>query len=138
MFGTGMGTAFFKFTSDLFADMKTRDFINHKVVLADWIFTTPSIFISPITGVSLLFVMNISLSTTWVIWSFVFYMIAGLCWLPAVYMQLSMHKMTKQALKDSSELPEKYYLYIKIWAVLGFIAFCAMIAIVLLMVFKPY
>lgn len=137
MFGTGMGTAFFKLMSDLYASVETKNFINSKVVLADWIFTTPSVIIQPITGIWLLVIMKIPFTTNWVIYSFVLYAIAGLCWLPVLFMQMSMLKITKQALKESKELPKRYFSYVMIWSILGFIAFWAMLMIVYLMVFKP-
>nr|WP_255210660.1 DUF2269 family protein [Methylogaea oryzae] len=50
LFGTGLGTAFFKFTADLGRDVHVMADTNRRVVLADWLFTTPTVVIQPLSG----------------------------------------------------------------------------------------
>lgn len=53
LFGTGVGSAFYKFMADRGGDLHNIARTNRHVVLADWLFTTPTIIIQPVTGVML-------------------------------------------------------------------------------------
>ncbi len=50
LFGTGLGTAFHGLASNLSNDIRAIAVANRNVVLADWLFTTPTVLIQPITG----------------------------------------------------------------------------------------
>ncbi len=45
LFGTGLGSAFYKWLTDRTGDLPAMVQTNRLVVLADWIFTTPTIVI---------------------------------------------------------------------------------------------
>ena len=50
MFGTGLGTAFYKWTTDRSGDVRSIAVVMERVVLADWLFTTPAALIQPVYG----------------------------------------------------------------------------------------
>jgi uncharacterized membrane protein len=50
LFGTGLGSAFYKFFTDRSGDINAIAVTNRLVVFADWLITTPTIIIQPITG----------------------------------------------------------------------------------------
>ena len=137
LFGTGLGSAFYKYFSDRTGNLVAIAVTNRLVVLADWIFTTPTVIIQPITGLWLLHVLSISWQTPWVMASLILYVIAGACWLPVVWLQIRMRELSNHALEKGEALPQLYHRYRRIWFWLGVPAFNAMVAIVLLMVFKP-
>ncbi|MCB1174246.1 MAG: DUF2269 domain-containing protein [Leptospiraceae bacterium] len=137
MFGAGGATALVKFMSDRQANLRIRHFINRHVVKADLWITTPSVLLQPITGLWLFDLMGLPWSSTWILVSLVLFVIAGVCWLPAVWLQLRMRDLTAQALESGSDLPPHYDAYVRLWVLLGIPAFLAMFAIVALMVFKP-
>ncbi|HRE31173.1 MAG TPA: DUF2269 family protein, partial [Candidatus Berkiella sp.] len=56
LFGTGIGTAFFMLMAYLSGNIATIKQITRHVVLADWIFTTPSVILQPITGIALMWI----------------------------------------------------------------------------------
>lgn len=136
LFGTGLGSAFYKWMADRSRNVTHISIVNRHVVLADWLFTTPTIVIQPVTGIWMLYQINIPLTTPWVLSSLVLYAIAGMCWLPVVWLQIRMQKLSEQAVLKNTDLDDEYWRYARIWFYLGIPAFIAMVAIVLLMVMK--
>lgn len=136
LFGTGLGSAFYKWMADRSGDIHHIAITNKNVVLADWLFTTPTVIFQPISGVWMASLVGLPLTTPWIMWSLILYFIAGVCWLPVVYLQIKMQKIAALALKENTELPSVYWRYTKIWFALGVPAFLAMVLVVLLMTFK--
>jgi uncharacterized membrane protein len=137
LFGTGLGSAFYKFMADLYGDVQAIYTTNKHVVLADWWFTTPTVLIQPITGYYLLQELPFSLTTPWLLASIVLYLLAGACWLPVVFLQIQMRELSRQAVEQQTPLSREYFNYARIWFWLGVPAFTAMVLIVILMVLKP-
>lgn len=137
LFGTGLGSAFYKFTSDWSGNIQAQAVTARYVVLADWIFTTPTVFIQPVTGYLLLNELGLSLTEPWVILSFALFILAGACWLPVVWLQIEMQKMAEKAAATGEKLPDRYHRMARIWFILGWPAFIAMVFVVWLMVAKP-
>ncbi len=137
LFGTGIGIAFFKWTTDRGGDVRTIRIISEKTVLADWIFTTPAIIIQPVTGFALMHAVGYPLWTPWILWSLLLYLLAGACWLPVVWLQYRMHNMARSADKSGTALPERYRALDRIWFCLGIPAFCALVGVFWLMVARP-
>ena len=137
LFGTGLGTAFYKWIADRNGNTTHIAITNRHVVLADWIFTTPAVIIQPITGIMLASLMELPLTTPWLAASLVLYAVAGACWLPVLWLQIRMRDLSKTAADDQTPLPSKYWHYARIWFYLGVPAFIAMVLIVFLMIFKP-
>lgn len=136
LFGTGLGSAFYKWMADRTGDVGHIAITNSHVVFADWVFTTPTVIYQPISGIALAYVLNYSLTTPWLATSLVLYAIAGLCWLPVVWLQIRMRALSNEAAATQTSLPPLYWRYARIWFLLGIPAFIAMVLIVALMVFK--
>jgi len=136
LFGTGLGSAFYKWMADRGGNVQNIAMTNKNVVLADWLFTTPTVIFQPISGIWMASIAHMPLTTPWIMWSLVLYVIAGLCWLPVVYIQIKMKNLSLVAMNHNTELPPIYWNYAKIWFALGVPAFIAMILVVLLMTFK--
>ena len=64
-------------------------------------------------------------------------MLAGICWLPVVWLQIRMAAIATQAHADNQPLPRLYQHYQLRWEALGYPAFIAMAATYYLMVNKP-
>lgn len=137
LFGTGIGSAFYLFMANRRKDIAGICFATRHVVIADWVFTTPSIIIQLITGIALAHALGYSLTEGWVLWALIMYCFAGACWLPVVWMQIRMRDMAKQALDTSSDLPALYWKMDRWWIILGSLAFPAIILVFYLMVYKP-
>jgi uncharacterized membrane protein len=137
LFGTGLGSAFYKWSADRSGDVSAIAHTNRVVVLADWIFTTPTILIQPVSGIWLLQLLGFTYTQDWVLATFALYVIAGVCWLPVVWLQIRMRDLSLYALKHKQPLRPLYYRHAKQWFWLGVPAFTAMIMVYFLMVFKP-
>jgi uncharacterized membrane protein len=137
LFGLGLGTAFHGLACNLSRDVRAIAISNRNVVLADWIFTTPTVIIQPVTGFWLAHVQGWPWTTGWIMASLALYAVAGACWLPVVWLQMRMRRIAEKAAADGGSLPAVYFLYFRIWFVLGWPAFIAMALTVFLMVFKP-
>lgn len=137
LLGTGAGIAFFMLMAH-----RTRDpaLIAHTagiVVLADTLFTASAVILQPITGGALAHLVGYPLFSGWIGLSLVLYVVTGLCWLPVVWIQIRLRDLAFQAAATGAPLPERYFRLFKLWFVLGFPAFAAVLGIVWLMVFKP-
>lgn len=137
LFGTGLGTAFFKFTADLGRDVRVMADTNRRVVLADWLFTTPTVIIQPLSGYALTQLYGYPLGSPWLLASLALYLVAGLCWLPVVYLQIRMRDDCAAALATGQALAPRYWADARAWFWLGIPAFFAMAGVIWLMVAKP-
>ena len=137
LFGTGIGSAFYMLFTSLSRDVRAIAVVSRHVVLADWIFTTTTIVIQPLTGIYMIHLAGYPWTSKWIMWSFALYFLAGACWLPVVWMQLKMRDMAQVAARDGTELPAQYWRYLRLWVLLGIPAFVALVIVFWLMVAKP-
>ncbi|MDO8909632.1 MAG: DUF2269 domain-containing protein [Pseudohongiella sp.] len=137
LFGTGVGSAFYKFLADRRGNLDNIAYTNRHVVWADWLFTTPTVIIQPVSGVMLARVVGFPLDSDWLLVSMVLYAFMVACWLPVVVMQIRMERLSTAAMDRGTALAEDYTRLVRNWTILGVLAFIAMIAVYYLMVFKP-
>lgn len=137
LFGTGIGSAFYLFFVSLRREPRAAAFVTRYVVVADWLFTAPTILLQPLTGFYLVYLSGVSLGSRWLLWSIALYAVAVACWLPVVVLQYRMRDVARQAAADSTPLPAEYRRYFVLWTALGFPALFAFIAVFYLMVAKP-
>jgi uncharacterized membrane protein len=137
LFGTGLGSAFYMFFASRTRDARAIAVVVRYVVIADWVFTTPTIILQPLTGFYLMHLANFPLSSTWIAASIALYLLAGAAWLPVVWMQMRMRDMAVQAAAAGGELPDRYWRFLRAWVALGIVAFLALVAVFYLMVAKP-
>lgn len=137
LYGTGLGSAFYKFMTDRTGNLAAIATTNRLVVLADWLFTTPTVILQPITGLWLAHIAGYPLSSSWLLLALLLYILAGACWLPVVVLQIRMRDAAAAALVQGQELGPVYAQQVRLWTWLGIPAFIALIAVYYLMVFKP-
>lgn len=135
--GVGFGTAYYKWMSDRSGDARTIANVSHFVVLADWVFTTPAIILQLVTGLYLAMAAGYPLSMGWIAAALILYLLAGLCWIPVLFLQYRMRSLARVAVVTNSSMPAVYYRYARIWFWLGVVAFSAMVMVYWLMVAKP-
>ena len=136
LFGTGLGSAFYKWMADRSGNVAHIAVTNRHVVLADWIFTTPTVIFQPISGLWMVYLLGLPLTTPWIAVSLFLFFLAGACWLPVVWLQIRMQKIAARAVAESTPLPGIYWKMTRWWFWLGVPAFTAMVLVVTLMVFK--
>ncbi len=137
LFGTGLGSAFYMFMANRRGEIHGMFFATRQVVIADWIFTTPSGIIQLVSGIWLAHLAGYSMSEGWIQWALLLYCFAGACWVPVVWIQIKMRDMVKVSVETGDELDQKYWKLDRLWIGLGTAAFPAVVVIFYLMVFKP-
>jgi uncharacterized membrane protein len=137
MFGTGFGTAFYMFFTNRSRNVQAIAVVTRWVARADWWFTTPAVIIQPLSGFWMMHLAGYPITSPWLIWSLALYALAGICWLPVVWLQLKMRDMAQVAAAGNSSLPERFWRFERIWTVLGFPAFGGLVVVYWLMVHKP-
>jgi uncharacterized membrane protein len=138
LFGTGIGSAFFMFVTNRTGDVRAISVVTRHVVIADWLFTLTSVIFQPLSGYMLMKLAGIPLTAGWIWMSFALYGVAGLCWLPVVWIQLQMRNMAVEtAITGAPMLPARFWRYERVWVALGIPAFAALVVVFYLMVAKP-
>ena len=137
LFGTGIGSAFYLLFTSLSRDVRAIAVVSRHVVRADWLFTATTVVFQPLSGFYLAHLAGFPLSSRWIVWSVVLYLVAGACWLPVVWLQMRMRDMAQTSARDGVALPALYWRYLRIWAALGVPAFFALIVVFYLMTAKP-
>lgn len=135
--GTGMGIAFFMLMAHRTGDVRFIAQTASVVVVADIVFTLTAVIAQPITGYMLTQMAGVPVLTPWLFWSLVLFVVAGLFWLPVVWMQMRMRDLARVAAANGGPLPGRYYLLFRTWFVFGIPGFCSVLVIVWLMLAKP-
>jgi uncharacterized membrane protein len=114
LFGTGLGTAFFKWIVDRSGNVAAIRVVSERVVLADWLFTSPAIVIQAVTGIALARLMGFPITHGWVAYAIALYCIAGLCWLPVVWLQMRMRDLARDSDSHCESLAPTYWTYARV------------------------
>jgi uncharacterized membrane protein len=137
LLGTGAGIAFFMLMAHRSRDAGHIFRTAGTVVLADVLFTATAVVAQPVTGVLLMRELGLRPTDGWLVASLVLYAAAGLCWIPVVWMQMRMRDLAGAAVKHGVPLGADYDRMFRLWFLLGFPGFGAVIAILWLMIAKP-
>ena len=137
LFGTGIGIAFFMLRSHFTNNHHEKLYAARNTVLADMIFTLPAVIVQPLTGMWLVWQGGYGWMDLWLVVTYVIYIIAGLCWLPVVWIQIQLKNMLVESVANGTELPKRYHKLFKIWFLLGWPAFAGLVVVFFLMVAKP-
>ena len=137
LFGTGLGTAFFKWAVDRSGNVSAIRVVSEKVVLADWLFTTPAIVVQAGTGIALARLLGFPLLQGWLLDAIMLYCVAGACWIPVVGLQTRMRDLARVAERKGERLGENYWVLARWWFWLGVPAFASVLMVFWLMVSRP-
>ena len=136
--GTGTGIAFFMLMAHRTNDVAFIARTASVVVIADAIFTLSAVILQPVTGGLLMMLSNTPITERWLLASLAFYAIAGLFWIPVVFMQIEMRDLARKAAGQRAALPERYFVLFRRWFAFGFPGFGATMLILWLMIAKPF
>lgn len=137
LFGTGLGTAFHLWMAHRSDDPAAIAVVTRSSVLADWLFTATAAVLQPATGALLIVLGGHDWTEPWLLAAYALYILVGACWLPVVWIQIELRRLAGTAVSQAQPLPPRYHRLMRVWFALGWPAFLAMLAIFLLMVFKP-
>ena len=135
--GTGTGIAFFMLMAHRTGDARFIGRTAFIVVQADMIFTATAVVIQPVTGYLLTRQLGIPFTEGWLAVSVVLYVVAGVFWLPVVWIQARMRDLALEAARDGTPLPLRYRRLFRTWFIFGFPGFGSVLLIVWLMIAKP-
>jgi uncharacterized membrane protein len=133
----GFGSAFYLYFINRTRNVAAIAEVSRLVVRADYWFTTPTVIIQPVSGYALITMAGYSMTETWLLATYVLFILAGIWWLPVVWLQIQMAKIARTAADDNTALPQRYWRYAILWERLGMLAFPSMLIVYWLMVLKP-
>ena len=136
--GTGSGIAFFMLMAHRSGDAAFIARTAAVVVFADMLFTLTAVLLQPVTGGLLMMLSATSLTERWVLASLGLYAVAGLFWVPVIFMQMEMRNLARTAVANNAPLPPRYHALIRRWCLFGIPGFGSVMAILWLMIAKPF
>ncbi|UCM92392.1 MAG: DUF2269 domain-containing protein [Rickettsia endosymbiont of Cimex lectularius] len=119
LFGTGIGIAFFMWWANKTGDLAAKVYAARTTVIADFLFTTTSAIIQPISGIILINIVGYDFFDLWLVLTYLGYAITGACWLPVVWIQIQLRNIAVRTLKNNEQLPAQYYKLFNLWFYLG-------------------
>jgi uncharacterized membrane protein len=136
--GTGTGIAFFMLMAHRSGEAGFIARTAAAVVIADVLFTLSAVLLQPVTGGLLMWLSSTSLADHWLATSLALYALAGLFWVPVIFMQIEMRDLARWAELESQPLPARYHLLFRRWFLCGIPGFGSVMAILWLMIAKPF
>jgi uncharacterized membrane protein len=135
--GTGAGIAFFMLMAHRSGEAAYIARTAATVVIADMLFTLAAVILQPVTGGLLMMLSSTSLAERWLSASLVLYAIAGLFWIPVIFMQIEMRDLASAAAVSGQPLPPRYFALFRRWSWFGIPGFGSVMIILWLMIAKP-
>jgi len=135
--GTGSGIAFFMLMADLSRDTAFIARTAGTVVVADMLFTLTAVILQPVTGGLLMMLMAVPVTEHWLVVSLALYALAGLFWVPVIFMQIEMRNLARAAEAGGKALPPRYFVLFRRWVWSGIPGFGSVMIILWLMIAKP-
>ena len=135
--GTGAGIAFFMLMAHRSGDAAFIARAAAVVVIADMIFTLSAVILQPISGGLLMMLSATDVTERWLLLSLVLYALAGVFWIPVVFMQIKMRDLARAAEQKAQPLPPRYFALFRRWFLFGIPGFGSVVIILWLMIAKP-
>jgi uncharacterized membrane protein len=136
--GTGTGIAFFMLMAHRSRDAAFIARTAATVVFADMLFTLTAVILQPVTGGLLMVLSATALAERWLLTSLGLYVVAGLFWIPVVFMQIEMRDLARVAATQREPLPPRYFALFYRWFGFGIPGFGSVMIILWLMIAKPF
>jgi uncharacterized membrane protein len=135
--GTGTGIAFFMLMARRSRDPAFIARTVATVVIADMLFTLTAVVLQPVTGGLLMALSGTTFAERWLVSSLGLYAVAGLFWIPVVFMQIEMRDLARKAHAQQQPLPPRYFKLFRRWVLFGIPGFGSVMIILWLMIAKP-
>lgn len=136
--GTGTGIAFFMLMAHRSRDPSFIARTAATVVIADMLFTLSAVLLQPVTGGLLMLLSATKFAERWLATSLGLYAVAGLFWIPVVFMQVKMRDLARRAAAQDQPLPPRYFALFRRWILFGIPGFGSVMLILWLMIAKPF
>jgi uncharacterized membrane protein len=136
--GAGTGIAFFMLMAHVSRDAAFIARTAATVVIADMLFTLTAVVLQPVTGAILMEMSSTTLAERWLVTSLGLYAVAGLFWIPVIFMQIEMRNLASAAVAQRQPLPPRYFALFRRWFLFGIPGFGSVMIILWLMIAKPF
>ena len=101
------------------------------------VFTLTAVLLQPLSGGVLMWLSSTMWSERWLMTSLGLYAVAGLFWVPVIFMQIEMRDLARVAAENNQKLPQRYHALFHRWFLFGIPGFGSVMAILWLMIAKP-
>jgi len=131
-------TGWWKVMADRTRNPSVIAFAQRQVTLTDYVFTAGGAVLLLATGLANAALHDMDyLNIKWLSWGYWLFIISGVIWLTVlVPVQIMQGKIARQFAKDG-DIPEKYWILGRVWAIFGTLATIIPLANLYWMVFKP-
>jgi len=136
LFGFGMGSYLYLIAASRTANPQVIAQVARMVVRFDTWITTPAGVIQIITGLLLIQLAGLPVTTEWVLTALIIFLGVGSLWLPVLVLQKRMRQMASRAVETDTVLDDGYRGVYRQWFWLGVFGFLGMFVIVMIMVTK--
>jgi uncharacterized membrane protein len=136
--GTGAGIAFFMLMAHVSRDAAFIARTAATAVIADMLFTLTAVILQPVTGGFLMELSSTAFAERWLATSLGLYAVAGLFWIPVIFMQIEMRNLASAAAAQRQPLPRRYFVLFRRWFCFGIPGFGSVMIILWLMIAKPF
>ncbi len=136
LFGFGMGSYLYLIAASRTANPQVIAHVARMVVRFDTWITTPAGVIQIITGLLLIQLAGLSVTTEWVLTALIIFLCVGSLWLPVLLLQKRLQQMASRAVQTDTVLDDGYRGVYRQWFWLGVFGFLGMFVIVMIMVTK--
>jgi uncharacterized membrane protein len=94
--------------------------------------------LQPVTGGVLMMLSSTGFGELWLSTSLALYAVAGLFWVPVIFMQIEMRGLARRAAAENAALPPRYFALTRRWMLFGIPGFGSVMIILWLMIAKPF
>ena len=134
-------TGWWKVMADRTGDYRIIAYAQRQVTLTDWIFTFGGVLILLIAAFGMVYHMNSDVlaeiyDTRWLWWGYHLFLVSGIIWVVVLLpMQIVQARMARK-FAETGDIPDRYWLYGKIWLWFGILATIIPLANIYWMVVK--
>lgn len=137
LFGTALGGLFFARRAWESGDLKQIEATFGSLVRLEFWFVASSALLLPLSGLVLAKVAGWPLGQVWLLWSAGLYLLAVICWLPLLWLQVRIRNLARKALRDGTPLAPRAAEHAALHSRLAVLALTLLVAVYALMVIKP-
>jgi len=137
LFGTRLGGAYYLWRADRSGDPAVIGDVARNLLVAELVFTTPAVLVQLVTGLALAEASGLTLATPWLAAGLGLFTLVGLAWVPLLGLQVRIARIARDHAGAAGSLPVALRRPMRLWHVLEWPVFAAVIAIFWLMVFRP-
>ena len=136
MLGVGVGAFWFMLTNARSGNPAAIAVTTRNAVRAEWFIAVPVALIQPLTGYVLMIQLGYSLRSMWFLAVVALYLVAGMFWIYVFKSELQLRRLAEQNHGDET-MPMDFWPLFRRWTWLAVCSFAGVLAIFVLMVFRP-